>query len=389
MSQYCEFSYKNLAGPLNKNEWVATFNGLLSKNKLLHCTNYKYINNGNRAITSANALATANEDTLCAEHAHTPRGIFTLANVVDNSENRLFPGNLEENKHAILLLLSSVIGTFKTIINKNWSCVHTELQKVLSCCSTVSEHHVKALKKQWDNSHEDIKTFMHKFHTVIENIIANPMVPVFAECISFANQKDKIVDALHPAFAQQKGRIKNDTEHNTLDLLTNLLELIEHEINFIPSHHAPSLTNLTVDANTTRRGKQVSTKQHCYNPLQTPRHQPKLEYECLTCKAKGSHWTWQCQKDPRFAEFKRQHDLNPWSTCLLTSHKKSKAPSHKDITHLSNQIRAIDPVQANSFLSVLTKLILPNPTLVTSPPTATTSGSQQLVTYPGFKLTQE
>ncbi|KAI8823944.1 hypothetical protein BJ741DRAFT_584202 [Chytriomyces cf. hyalinus JEL632] len=302
-----ESSIKSLTGPLNKNEWLASFNGLLSKNKLLHCTEYAYIRQGAH-LANANANGRNNpltaaqvnnlDDPLHANHAHTPQGIFPLVNVVDNSEFKLFPGNLEENKHAVLLLLSSVHTTFKTIINKNSCCIHTELHKVLNRCSTVSDHHVKALKKQWDNltheAHEDIPALFHKFHMILENIIPNPTVPAFAECITFANHKDKLIDSLHVDFANQKGCIKADEEHDTLDKLQTLLETITYEINFVPSHAIPHLTNLAVNKRVSPKKTNTVTrvKSYRYNPLQPAPHQPKPDYNCTTCNKCRYKWWW-------------------------------------------------------------------------------------------------
>ncbi|KAJ3220457.1 hypothetical protein HDU81_011405, partial [Chytriomyces hyalinus] len=218
-----------------------------------------------------------------------------------------------------------VHATFKTTINKNSCCIHTELHKVLNQCSTVSDHHVKALKKQWDNltqeAHEDIPALLHKFHTILENIIANPTVPAFAECITFANHKEKLINSLHMDFANQKGCIKADEEHDTLDKLQMLLETIAYEINF----------------------------------------------------------------DPRFAAFKHAHNLENQKGTQQPQRKPnttSGTPSSEDIAHLTEHLHS-DPGKTSTFFSMLTQLITPTPAGAPGP------SNSSLVMFLGFKYAQE
>ncbi|TPX75689.1 DNA-directed DNA polymerase [Chytriomyces confervae] len=388
---------KLLTGPLTKNEWVAAFNGLLSKNRLLHTLDYHFIRNNATAGGNA-AIPAPADDARYQQHAQTPHGIFALVNAVDTTTHKTFPGNLEDNKYALLLLMSTIHPNLKLVVNKDSCCLHTEYHKVINRCNTVSDYQVRDLRKTWDNftheAHESVPQLFTKFHSVLENILANPDIPAFAECIQFANQKDKLVDCLHPDFAHQRGRIKANTDCDSLDKLQTLLETIAYEISFVPTQPIPSLTNLAapnseVQARPAKRPRAApapSTK-YSYNPDRPARNVPGATYACKICQTKGNHWSWQCKHDPRYAEFKKNKDnrSNTHQPTRKAPRPSASAAEIDSISQLATTLENPSPAR-NTIISMLTALLKPN---ASDPPTQLPANPPNSDTFPGYSEGEE
>ncbi|ORY33617.1 hypothetical protein BCR33DRAFT_743807 [Rhizoclosmatium globosum] len=299
-----------LTGPMNRISWEFALKGVLARHSLIHCIDTHYIRGGNIALDDDGAEEARNNDPNQIHHAFTENnGVFTLVNAVAN-QNQAFPGNLRENMAAISLIIINISANLKMVPPSDSTCAYAVLQKLFARTNTVNDQQVKTIVKDFTNfkmeATESISEYMDRFRKLIRPIMANTNVRAFATLDTFAKHKVTITDGLTAFFANQKGRINDDATVNNLDELQTLLEKIEVELDYKP---IMAVTHLDISEETTqptpKHGKQPKPGKpdFRYNPLAKAKKQVPREYICKTCNGKGSHWSWQCKKDPRFNDF--------------------------------------------------------------------------------------
>ncbi|ORY38109.1 hypothetical protein BCR33DRAFT_741649 [Rhizoclosmatium globosum] len=301
-----------LKGPQNVTTWGYDFNRLLAHYKLDHLIDTSYVQAAHGPIPAANVANTMLLDPGMLHHAHvTPNDIYKMIPGVDNP-TATFPGTIRENKGGLLFLKNNISPHLRVNIDPVSTCLYTQLTMILNRCNNMTDADAKRIAKEVINfkmmATDSVSDLFDRFRQITTPVNANPQNAHFQHLLGFPRQRTIISDSLVAPFHHQRGKIGTDAVVHNLDQLQTLIETIADEIEYVPQQAIANLTVKDTEEPTRDRRPQRGAgndrlSNSRYNSLQTPRNPVPATFQCKTCNMVGNHYTWQCRKDARYADF--------------------------------------------------------------------------------------